>query len=128
MPIWTADWYAPCSGEGVGDRFTGGGCGGEHGGVDGVGDKGGDDVSLVWIVRLVLFIVAGCGSGCVSSHIGKLADVSVALGAGLGSSASWSLANLARLASVSTVSGMPLSIQWVTKVTILDIGLSLSVG
>ena len=60
IPIWTADWYAPCSGESVGDRFTGGGCEGEHGGVDGVGDKGGDDVAPVWIVRLVLFIVAGC--------------------------------------------------------------------
>ena len=112
----------------MGDRFAGGGCGGEHGGVDGVGDRGGDDVAPVWIVRLVLFIVAGCGSGCVSSHIGKLADVGVALEAGLGSSASWSLANLARLASVSTVSGMLLSIQWVTKVTIRGVGLSLSVG
>ena len=37
-----AERYAPCSGEGGGDRFCGGSGGGEQGGVDGVGEGGGD--------------------------------------------------------------------------------------
>ena len=100
---------------------------GEHGGVDGVGDGVGD-VAPVCAVRLMWFTINGCGSGCVSSHIGKLGDGGVAAVVRLDNSISWSVANSASVASVSAVSGVPVSMQCVTNVTILDIGTSWLVG
>ena len=60
--------------------------------MEGVGDKGGD-VTPVCTVRLVWFTVPGWGSGCVSSHIGKLGEGGVAAVARLDNSISWSVAN-----------------------------------
>ena len=124
-----AERYAPCSGEGVGERFFGGGGGGEQGGVDGVGEGGGDDAESGWIVTHALLIVSGCGSGWVSSHIGKLGEGGDVLVSRFGmSGACDATAYCARIASVLAVSGMPEFIQWVTNVVTLETFLSWSVG
>ena len=80
-------------------------------------------------MTIVLFIVSGCGSGWVSNHIGKLGDGGDVLVSRFGmSGACDATAYCARMANVLAVSGVPVSIQWVTNVTIFETCLSWSVG